>query len=613
MCGFLVTFDPHGLSNADFSAALDTLQHRGPDDRRMYQDGPLRMGFQRLAILDRSPAGQQPLCLDEGETVLVYNGEIYSFQDHRRHLESHGVEFHSSGDTEVVARMLQRYGAEALPSFNGMFAFCTYFPRQHKLLLGRDRLGIKPLYIFCDGTHFAAASELKALLRLPFILPTLNKQALLEFFTFGYTLGPQSIFRHISCLAPGTYAEVQIDPVTAQLSLSERRYWQLPQEGQERLAPVALRELVTDAVKLRTVADVPLLLFLSGGIDSTIVTTCLGRVQDRKPMTFTLGFAGTNDETAAAAASATVLGTDHHSGCLSPAHDDILKTFIETYDEPFGDDSALAMLLLCREARQLATVALSGDGGDELFAGYDRYQKTVRLQSWLGMIPVSLAGLLGRAVTQSTGIWSRWNRLAWWFQHSPRLHYLDQVCKVHPRHNMLPLDALADWVIDAPGSAADWRQRLEWMQRWDVHNYLVGDILTKVDRASMRWSLEVRVPLLDHRIVETAFRVPRDQLWHNGVRKCLLREAFGRDLPSHIDGNPKRGFGLPIAEWLAGPWRDNVLAAFDQHRTSPHRIFTDELLSLLRTAFEQGIPEANKAAWLVFVFEQWHARWGTVQ
>jgi asparagine synthase (glutamine-hydrolysing) len=594
MCGIagIRTFD--GNDPEPIALAMATcLAHRGPDDHGIFVDKDLALGFRRLSIIDLSRAGAQPMTSASGRFVIVFNGEVYNAERLRAELPS--PEWRGHSDTEVMLACIEAWGLErAVERFIGMFAFALWDRTDRKLILVRDRLGVKPLYYAHTATSFQFASELKALQ----VDRSIDHAAVALYARYGYVPAPFSIYRNVRKLPPGCMLTFFTDG-----RVDIRSYWNAARvaerverfRGSEADALAQLDELLADSIRLRMIADVPLGLFLSGGIDSSIVAAHMQRAASAPISTFTIGFEDARfDEAPHAAAIAKHLGTNHHEQYVRVA--DALATIPQLgsiYDEPFGDSSAIPTLLVSRMARPNVTVALSGDGGDELFGGYHRYFLGARNSRRVARVPRGLRKPLGRTL-----------RHVGRFEGVASALILDDPVEVFLRQVANP-----DLLTGAEEGTFALTDRTAWprledpvelMMVLDAMSYLPDDILTKVDRASMSVSLEVREPLLDHRLVEFAWSLPLSMKIRDDRGKWILREALRRDVPDALIDREKQGFGLPVAEWLRGPlreWAESLIAK------SEH--FDAKRVRELWASHLAGRDEA--AIWRVLSFEQWLA------
>ena len=576
-----------------------TVRHRGPDAGGAWVDpsAGVAFGFRRLAILDLSEGGSQPMVSACGRYVTVFNGEIYNFRALRARLEAAGHVFRGHSDTEVMLAAFTAWGVEAaLPRLNGMFAFAVWDRAARVLRLARDRVGEKPLYYGWAGRSFLFGSELKVLRAHPAFRAEIDRSALALYLRHKYVPAPFSIYAGVRKLPPGTLLTLALD-APGQLP-EPRPYWsarEVAETGPDRWrdageATDALDELLRDAVRLRMEADVPLGAFLSGGIDSSTVVALMQAQSSRPVRTFTVGYQDEAfNEAADASAVARHLGTDHTELYVTPQDCiAVIDRLPALYDEPFADSSQIAVLLVSELARRHVTVSLSGDGGDELFGGYNRYLWVPTLLRRTGRLPRSLRrGAAALLTARSPQDWERLLRrvgaVAPWANHrlaGDKLYKLaaalglggvEEIYADLVTHWKQPT-SLVPGSRDVPTPVTD---RTKWarlpgpaeqMMFLDLVTYLPDDILTKLDRASMSVSLEARVPLLDHRVVELAWRVPPDMKVRNGTTKWLLRQVLYRYVPPHLVERPKMGFGVPIDRWLRGPLRDWAEALLDQDR-----------------------------------------------
>ncbi len=551
MCGFVGGTDP----SWNYTAALASIEHRGPDDGRLHLEGPVRVGFRRLSIIDLDAAAMQPMFADDGQTWIVFNGEIYGFQALRGELERLGHAFRTHSDTEVLLRAYLEWGDGFIDHVDGMFAVALWDARDRKLRLYRDRPGIKPLYYFYDGRRFAFASELKAIeAALDAADLQVDETALYDFLGYRYVPAPKTLYRNCYKLAPAH--QVVFDPENGKLS-DPAPFWSLPVPDIARAVSVddaaeELRELVNESVRDQMVSDVPLGFFLSGGVDSsTIVAAASGLGADVS--TFSIGFdADEKSETPYAREVASLFGTRHHERMLSQAAaGDLLPSLKRWFDEPFADESAMPTYLVSKVARENVTVVLTGDGGDEVFGGYrtyPRFARYSRLPSWPAVMD-RLAFRLREPFGRRSTIARVTRVLEFAFGKGPALwarimHGMPVAAKSGYRERFgIPQD-YDDW----------WHYRAHWrddlpvrtrLQFLDFHTFMPGMVLTKVDRTSMAVSLEARVPFLARKIIEFSFALPEKIRYHDDELKGILKYAYKDILPTGILYRRKKGFGIP--------------------------------------------------------------------
>jgi asparagine synthase (glutamine-hydrolysing) len=617
MCGIagLWTFaggDEESL-RARAQRCADALRHRGPDDEGVFVDGGagIALAFRRLSIVDLSSAGAQPMTSASGRYVIVFNGEIYN---HRRlvvELGAHDYRGHS--DTEVMLECIEEWGLEtAVHRFIGMFAFALWDRQERKLSLVRDRLGVKPLYSRVTPTGVSFASELKAILAAQPESNEIDRGALSLYVRFGYVPAPYSIYAGISKLLPGT-----ILTIDAEGTCTTTTYWDAPRIAEERAntfrgneddAVEAIDSLLADAVRLRLISDVPLGLFLSGGIDSPLIAALMQR-EAGTVSTFTIGFDAIKSEAPFAAAVARHLGTRHTEFVIGANEVlELVPLMASLYDEPFGDSSSIPTYLVSRMARQHVTVALSGDGADELFGGYHRYFLHRRLSERTRRVPRTLRRPLGSLLRAASRFPGRQNfraRLRGFGDalvlDDPMTRFQDEV----DDHELVR-------VLGAQARPAQLTARTRWprlndpsslMMYLDAITYLPDDILAKVDRASMAVSLEVREPMLDHRVVELAWSLPIAMKIRGTDGKWVLRKLLKKYLPAEMVDREKQGFGLPIDGWLRGPLREWARSLVDVRRIAREGWFDP---ATLRMVWNDG-PVAGREGvlWRLLMFQQW--------
>ncbi len=640
MCGFAGFIDlARSTPEADLLARAECmaarLYHRGPDSDGVWADATagLGLGHRRLAILDLSPTGHQPMASADGRYVIAYNGEVYNFPELRAELEADGVAFRGSCDTEVVVEAIAAWGLEAaLGRMTGMFAFALWDKAEHTLCLARDRLGIKPLYWGRCGGHFFFASELKALRAHPAWKATVDRDALAAYLRFGYVPVPRSIYAGVSKLEPGAF-----------LTLREggepkiRRYWDLREIGlAARARQPALDDieaagrldgLLRDVVKGRMAADVPLGAFLSGGVDSSTVTALMQAQSLRPVKTFSIGFIESAfDESNEAAAVARHLGTDHTELTVSPADArEVIPALPHIYDEPFADSSQIPTYLVSRLASRWVSVALSGDGGDEMFAGYNRHRLAAGAWPRLQRVPSALRGMAASCLrTFPPRLWDmlfalspfklrhvltgdRMHKLALVLSSANGADLYGRLVSQWPDPESLVLEDVREGerIWDDPDLMRDLPELMVRMRHMDTVGYLPDDILTKLDRASMAVSLEARVPLIDHRVAEFTAGLPPHMLVRNGCGKWLLRQVLHRYVPEKLVTRPKTGFGVPLDSWLRGPLRDWAESLLSRSRLKEEGFFAPVPVRRAWKEHLSGRRNHQHKLWAVLMFQAW--------
>jgi asparagine synthase (glutamine-hydrolysing) len=622
------------------AAMTATLAHRGPDDFGYWfqRDIGLAMGHRRLSIVDLSPAGHQPMGSASGRYQITLNGEIYNHAALRADLESSGAApaWRGHSDTETLLAAIEAWGfRRALERAVGMFALALWDRQHRRLSLARDRAGEKPLYYGKAGRAFLYGSELKALQAHPQFAPEIDRGCLALFLRHNYVPEPRSIYRGIQRVPAGTILEVDEfgrhgapDPYWSLASLVEMPP-QSPFGGSDNDAIETLERVLGEAVGLQMVADVPLGAFLSGGIDSSLVVALMQRRSTRRVRTFTIGFSEPDyDESPHARAVAQHLGTDHTELIVTPAQArDVIPRLARIYDEPFADSSQIPTHLVAELARRHVTVSLSGDAGDELFGGYNRYTWAKRISATTAMLG-PLRGVAAHAIrTLSPDTWSRllatgspfvpqrWRES----RAGDKLHRIADLLEWSPAEMYRAL--ISHWPAPADVVIGGWepesqlteimarsskRRFEEDMMYWDFMTYLPGDILVKVDRAAMAVSLETRVPMLDHRVIEFAWSLPLGLRVRAGSGKWLLKELLSRYVPRALTDRPKTGFGIPIDSWLRGPLRDWAESLLDEARLRSEGYLNP---APIRQKWREHVGgRRNWAYWLwdVLVFQAWY-------
>ncbi|MHB8486129.1 MAG: asparagine synthase (glutamine-hydrolyzing) [Candidatus Acidiferrales bacterium] len=651
MCGIAGFLNVDGMQTAEALGAAAqtmarTLRHRGPDDEGVWVDSSsgIALAHRRLSILDLSPAGHQPMISESGRYVISYNGEIYNFLELRRKLEHETgakLRLRGSSDTEVMLACFERWGVEeSLVQWNGMFAFAVWDRKKKALFLARDRFGEKPLYYARMGRSFLFASELKALRAHPDFSGEIDRDALALYLRYNCIPAPRTIFRGVWKLPPGTWTCVTRDEHENPSAIP---YWSLretversmanPFRGTGEEAAAELESLLRDAVKIRMLADVPVGVFLSGGIDSSLVAALMQAEGPRPVRSFSIGISeSAYDESRDARDVARHLGTEHCEFRVTPA--EALATIPDlasVYDEPFADSSQIPTLLLAKLARQFVTVGLSGDGGDEMFGGYNRHVWSGRLATAIRVTPAFSRRLTGAAIRRvSTESWDRWFE---WLRPvlPPKLRHRVPGCKLHKLADVLaapdPVSAyqrlVSHWrnpsevVVGASEISRNFSESpqglnyAEKMMFFDAKTYLPDDILVKVDRATMAASLEARVPYLDPRVVEFAWRLGFASKIRRGEGKIPLRSILYRHVPRDLVDRPKFGFGIPLDSWLRGPLREWAEALLDEKRLRNEGYFDPLPIRRIWTDHLAGQGAWQYHLWDILMFEEWLEKNGT--
>lgn len=640
MCGIVGVISPNieRVTQRKLELMTDVLSHRGPDGAGCWisSDETVGLGHRRLSVIDVSSDGAQPMMSRSGRFVLSYNGEIYNFRPLRKQLQDLSHVFIGGSDTDVILAACEEWGIQAtLQLLNGMFALAIWDRKTSELLLARDRVGIKPLYYsFYKGT-FTFASELRPLITWRQELPPISKQGLNEFFRLGYVPSPLSIFEGIHKLEPGHALKISEGQIR-----DKRPYWNLDavvQSGHENqfsddvTALTAIEEQLSASIANHMISDVPIGAFLSGGIDSSTVAALMQKQSSKPIKTFSIGFTeSAYNEAIHAAAVAKHLGTDHNELYISDQDAfDVIPSLPDIYDEPFADISQIPTYIVSKLARSQVTVALSGDGGDELFGGYNRYLFTEQFWKKLSGYPAPLRKIGAAAMRYpSERCWDNlFGGLKFMVPSTLQMEHPGQ--KMHKLSAILTSKNLrhmhskliSKWPNPELILNTDWLSQIELFSEtlteneilspaiqqslWDSKTYLVDDILTKVDRASMSVGLEARVPLLDHNLVELAWRLPENMKIRDGSGKWILKQLLHKYVPQSLFNRPKMGFGVPVNRWLRGSlseWADDY---FEKNKLQQQGYLDTTQLGDTWKQHLMGETESGEALWTVLIFQQW--------
>ncbi|HTI38115.1 MAG TPA: asparagine synthase (glutamine-hydrolyzing) [Vicinamibacterales bacterium] len=617
MCGIAGRFNYDPLRPVDrqvLESMTEVIAHRGPDAAGYHVAPGIGLGHRRLSIIDLS-TGDQPLCNEDGTIWTVFNGEIYNFADVRAELTAHGHRFRTGSDTEVIVHGYEEWGEGCVERFRGMFAFAIWDGRSRRLVLCRDRLGVKPLYYAeLPGRGVVFGSELKSLVEDPDVSRDWRPDAIDAYLSLLYIPAPMTVYRGVHKLPPAHVL------VAEKGSVRTFRYWDLTFQGdgdpsREDEYLERLEALLRESVALRQISDVPLGAFLSGGIDSTAVASYMVDTSPRPPITIAVGFDHAEyDELSHARIVAEHLGCEFHERTVTPDVAALLPKLAWHFDEPFADSSAVPTYYVSKAARELVTVALSGDGGDELWAGYARH----RVERWEHRVRGALgparaaAGLLGRALPLSVKGARALRHLAYRPEQAYALKHAYGMFEPGAKPRLYSKDFAAETAdADAFASFREIYQRcssadpVDRALYTDVHTYMVDDILTKVDRMSMAVSLEAREPLLDHRLLEFAASVPASLKLRDGRTKYLLRKAIGRRVPAAILERGKHGFEAPIGEWLRGPLAPLADGLLADGRLRSRGVFDDGEVTRLWTEHRTGRADHRHRLWQLIMLELW--------
>jgi len=611
MCGItgFVDFNDQ-LGDRDLHSMVKALHHRGPDGngRRLFDAGlsTLGLGHNRLSIIDLSDNGAQPM--SKGDWHISFNGEIYNYKEIRGELEALGHRFVSSGDTEVVLSSFEEWGHAAVHRLNGMFAFALYSAQEQKLYLYRDRAGVKPLYIYDNEELLLFASELKAFSAIESIKHKLNTRAVQEYFTHGYVPTPLCIYQFCYKLSQGSYLEV--DLLTG--ARTTKKYWDVynyvqdqPLNQDQKSLEFEIEQLIISSCKYRMVSDVPVGVFLSGGYDSSLVAALVQGLQTKPIKTFTIGFeSGDYDESCYARQVAEHLGTEHHEYlCSDKEVSEIVPLLTDMFDEPFGDSSAIPTYLVSKMAKEHVTVALSADGGDEQFIGYNRYTKAIKLARFKKSCP----RVLQKAIAKCFSLMGN-NPIR------------EKICQIllEPYSSSLPQIQTALlttselkrlMTFDLEEQVTGWRSKnhnmLNSLFAAEYVGYMQDDVMTKVDRAAMAVSLEGREPLLDYRIAEMTMSLPVEEKFKHGTLKYILKNITHKYIPKEIMDRPKHGFGIPINKWLRTIYKEAIGKFSTKEYLDQQGLFNEEYIAEKLDLFFDGRTN-DSFVWHYFIFQMWY-------
>lgn len=620
IAGFIDIEQTSGAAHEERAALLDcmcrVIAHRGPDDQGVLVRGRVALGMRRLSIIDLE-GGRQPMTNEDGSVTVVFNGEIYNYRDLQRELEARGHRFQTNSDTETIAHAYEEYGARCVEHLRGMFAFAIWDERRRTLFVARDRVGKKPLYYTQtpQGT-FVFGSELKSLLQHPQVGREIDSEALDAYFTFGYVPDPLTIFRGVSKLPPGHHLTLAGDKLTVE------RYWDFsydspaPESTREEDYLEELRALLSESVRMRLVSDVPLGAFLSGGVDSSTIVGLMARHMSQPVKTFSIGFNEDSfNELKYARVAAKHFETDHHEFIVTPEICDVVDELAWHFDEPFADSSAIPTYVVSKLAREHVTVVLSGDGGDELFAGYTRYVTDQR-RSGFARLPRVVREQLMQPLSRRLphGAWGR-NYLSN-VALEPLERYLDSVSVFTSlgKHSLYTRDfreslGRTDRTLEsfeAHAARVGTNEPLDALLYIDSKTYLPGDILTKVDRMTMAASLEARAPLLDHKLIEFVTRIPARLKMRGAETKRVLKRAVEDFVPPEILDRPKQGFGVPIQQWINHQLRGRIRETLTSQRARERGYAEPAYVAVLLDEHERNRRDHSTQLWALFMLELWH-------
>jgi asparagine synthase (glutamine-hydrolysing) len=630
MCGITGFIDfKNRSSEQQLGAMLRTMEHRGPDGHGHFfqqkEKFAVGLGHSRLSIIDLSAGANQPLYYKDW--VIVFNGEIYNFGEIKKELELLGHSFSTHSDTEVILHAWQEWKEQAVHKFIGMFVFVIYHQQEQTLTIYRDRAGVKPLYYYWQDGLFLFASELKAFHQHPQFHKELNQDALALFLKYCYVPAPHCIFKNCFKLEPGHFLIFKIQ----NLEFKIEEYWNVNNAYTKPKIDIGEREAIEETEKVlkkafdyRMVADVPVGVFLSGGYDSSAVAALLQKDASQKIKTFTIGFHEEKyNEAPFAKEVAKRLGTDHTEYyCTIDEAKSILPTLSHFYDEPFGDSSSIPTMLVSQLARKSVTVALSADGGDEIFGGYNRYPIIQRMNSTFGKLPkftreiaYQTSGLISPEkvpiLKNKKLIGQRYNKARNLIREANATNYLKAMCSVVDDESLakLLISSFENPLTYFDEKTPDILSLLDRVLAKDYKTYMVDDILTKVDRATMSVSLEGREPFLDQNIIEWVAQLPNHYKIRNGNKKYLLKEIVHRYLPKEMMDRPKAGFAIPIDEWFSKELAEYFSVYFNKTYLDKQGIFNSEVVLRWTTLYQSGKKEYMTQLWNILMFQMWYEKW----
>ena len=598
MCGILGLWDfENRIDRTKLKKMRDLMEHRGPDDKGLFIDTHIGLAHRRLSIIDLSRTGHQPMCNEDESIWIVFNGEIYNFQEIKAELEKKGHRFNSNTDTEVIIHAYEEYGEECLKLFNGMFAFAIWDSNKKRFFLARDRLGIKPLYYYWDRKRFVFASEMKSILEFDFVEREINRQALRDYFSHLCIPSPNTIFNNIYKLKPGYCLTLDKG------GIKEKQYWDLEYEEKqisEKSAEKLIIEKLKESIEKRLISDVPLGAFLSGGIDSSTIVALMSKLRDNVK-TFSIGFEGNEtDELGLARKTAKRYNTEHYEYAINPAEFNLFPKLVYHADEPFADSSLIPTYMVSKAARRKVTVCLSGDGGDENYAGYDRYRNH-KIEGYYTKIP--------RGV----------RRMIYKYSKNPRYKRMFRIGMIN--NNSVRFVKGNEQFLDSEKKALfnfEWEKQslagtfsnkkiksnINKILFFDTKVILPADFLKKVDVASMANSLEVRTPFLDHNFMEFNAGLPANYKLHGLERKYILKKAVRNLISRDIIYGKKKGFTIPVNDWLKKELKDELKDII--FSSTKRSLLNKDYIAKLWNQHQRGIFNHRERLWALLSFELWN-------
>ncbi len=612
ICGKIYFDDSRRVSQYEIETMADSMIHRGPDDEGLFIHNNVGLGFRRLSIIDLN-TGHQPISNEDETIQIVFNGEIYNFLELRKQLQSLGHSFKTNTDTEVIVHLYEQYGADCLRYLRGMFAFSIWDEKEQKLFCARDRFGIKPFFYSINNERFIFGSELKVILSSEKINKEIDNLALDSFFTFGYVAGENTIFKEIKKLKPAHYLELNIKKKFVNI----QRYWDVSFEPDYKTTEeewsVQLEEQLSDSVKSHLVSDVPLGAFLSGGIDSSAVVAMMSKHSSSQVKTFSIGFHEEEfNELKFARQIAEKYNTEHHEQIVKPESIELLPKLARAYDEPFADSSAIPTYYVSKFAREYVTVVLSGDGGDELFAGYNSYQKLNAFYKY-NLTPAVFNSLFWGNINKAIPVSVKGKGFTYYLSKDRRLVGAYIALMTQSERPFLYREHV--WENIKRSSAEFYKERIinscgtkdfiSRMQELDIKTYMVDDILTKVDRASMQNSLEVRVPILDHKFAEFTFKIPSELKLKGKDKKYIFKKAMSKYLTDDVLFHKKQGFAVPLKYWFKNDLKDYLHERFTSNNNFINEHFDTSFMLKMISDAESGKRNLNGSIWALLFLDAW--------
>lgn len=622
MCGIAGFISENSERTAERASLLDAMCkeiiHRGPDEQGTAIEGRAAMGMRRLSIIDLA-TGQQPIYNTDRSKLIVFNGEIYNYRELKKDLEGRGYKFRTNSDTETIIHAFDEFGPACLDRLRGMFAFAIWDQKDQSLFLARDRVGKKPLFYTLAGGDLIFGSEIKVLLKHPGVKRELEHGALDAYLTFGYVPEELCILKGIHKLEPGHFLTFKNG------NIKKERYWDFDYSRETLAADEAeiasdLLAKLTDAVGVRLISEVPLGAFLSGGVDSSAVVGLMSRILDKPVKTFSIGFNEDSfNELKYAQMAASHFKTDHHEFMITPESFGAIDELVWHFDEPFADPSSLPTYMLSKMARDHVTVALSGDGGDELFAGYTRYVKD-KDRSGFGLLPEGFRERMLRPLSQALPHGTRGKNYLFNISLDAAGRYIDSISHFNGPNKRKLLSSEIQTKMNGTFGRGDelFRQiagssnssdAIDNLLYLDSRTYLPGDILTKVDRMSMASSLETRSPLLDQELIDYSSRIPSSLKLKGHETKYIFKKAVEGFVPREILYREKQGFGVPIGEWINSQLRERIVGDLSERRTSERGYFDAKYVNLLIDEHRRGRRDHSHALWTLWMLELWHRRY----